>query len=130
MIGGSSWVGDVECRRAHGDVAACESLVPTAWVAGVAAGLITTGVGLPLGWFTVQAGARGERLRKRNLRLASISSTLAWVILGAGGLFSLVRGGFAVALTALLAWLAVVMLVVAADWLRRALRDRDMATLH
>jgi len=31
--------------------------------------------------------------------------------------------------TVVLAWLRVVMLVVVADWLRRTLRDRDIATL-
>jgi hypothetical protein len=130
VIGGSMWAGDAECRRARGDVEGCQSMIPSAWTAGAGAGLITTAVGLPLGWFTTQSGAKGERLRRRNLRLASISSTVAWIILGAGGVLSFLRGGFAIALTALLAWLGVVMLVVAIDWVRRALRDRDIATLH
>lgn len=130
VIGGSMWAGDAGCRRARGDVEGCQSMIPSAWAAGAAAGLITTAVGLPLGWFATQSGAKGERLRRRNLRLASISSTFAWIVLGAGGVLSFLRGGFPIALTALLAWLGVVMLVVAADWLRRALRDRDIATLH
>ena len=97
-------------------------MVPVAWAAGIATGLITAAVGLPLGWFTTRSGAEGERLRRRNMRLAKISTTLAWLVLGGGAVFSFVRGGFVVALTALLAWLGVVMAVVALDWLRRALK--------
>jgi hypothetical protein len=129
MIGGSISTGDIGCRRARGDVDACEAMVPSAWAAGIVAGVATAAVGLPMGWFRAQSSAKLERLRRRNLRLASISSTLGWFILGAAGLLSFLRGGFAIAVTALLAWLGVVMLVVAADWLRRALRDRDIATL-
>jgi len=129
MIGGSIWTGDAGCRRARGDVEACESMVLPAWVAGVGAGFATAAVGFPLGWFTTQPGAKGERLRRRNLRLATISSTFAWIILGAGGLLAFLRGGFAITVTAVVAWLGVVALVVAADWLRRALRDREVATL-
>ena len=105
-------------------------MIPSAWVAGIVAGVATTAVGLPLGWFTAQSGPKAERLRRRNLRLASISSTIGWIIIAAGGLPSLFSGGFAIAVTAGLAWLGVVMLVVTADWLRRALRDRDLATLQ
>jgi len=122
LIGGTIWAADPECRRARGDIEACQSMVPVAWAAGIATGLITAAVGLPLGWFTTRSGAEGERLRRRNLRLAKISTTLAWLVLGGGAVFSFVRGGFVVALTALLAWLGVVMAVVALDWLRRALK--------
>ena len=122
LIGGTIWLADAQCRRARGDIEACESMVPIAWAAGLAAGLITGAVGLPLGWFTTRSGAEGERLRRRNMRLARISTTFAWLVLGGGALFSLVRGGFVVALTAFLAWLGVVMAVVAFDWLRRALK--------
>ena len=122
LIGGTIWTADAECRRARGDIEACESMVPVAWAAGIATGLITATVGLPLGWFTTQSGERGDRLRRRNMRLAKISTTFAWLLLGGGALFSLARGGFVVALTAVMAWLGVVMAVVALDWLRRALK--------
>lgn len=129
LIGGTIWTADAECRRVRGDVEACQSMVPVAWAAGIVTGLITAAVGLPLGWFTTRSGTERERLGRRNLQLAKISTTLAWLILGSGAVFSLLRGGFVVAMTALLAWLGVVMAVVAIDWLRRALRDRDIATL-
>jgi hypothetical protein len=97
-------------------------MVPVAWAAGIATGLITAAVGLPLGWFTTQSGARGDRLRRRNMRLVKVSTTFAWLLLGGGALFSLARGGFVIALTAVMAWLGVVMAVVALDWLRRGLK--------
>lgn len=118
MLGGSVWTGEYQCVRAGGDVSGCQSVVEAAWIAGIVGGILTAALGLPLGWFTSRSGPEGAALEKRNLRLARGSNTVAWIIIGAGGLLALVRWGFVAGVTGSLAWLGVVTLVLVFDWAR------------